>query len=80
LISCFALVNSLVQYAATDEMRGRVMSVYNIAFRGGNPIGSFLTGGVVERVGVQPVVASMGALLSLLGLWLFFVHKKVAKL
>jgi predicted MFS family arabinose efflux permease len=80
IISCFALVNSLVQYAATDEMRGRVMSVYNIAFRGGGPVGSFLTGGLVDRVGVQPVVAVMGAVLSLMGVWLFAVHKKVARL
>ena len=31
LISTFALVSSLVQEIVTDEMRGRVMSVYNMA-------------------------------------------------
>jgi len=80
LISCFATVSSLVQLVATDEMRGRVMSIYNIAFRGGMPVGSFLTGGLVDRLGVQVVVASMGGTLAAIGLYLFFIHRKVAKL
>ncbi len=44
LISVFSLVTSLVQLLTSDEMRGRVMSVYNVAFRGGMPIGSLVTG------------------------------------
>jgi len=35
----FATVNSLVQLIVTEEMRGRVMSVYTGAFRGGMPMG-----------------------------------------
>src|SRR5215472_3112656 len=34
LMAVFASVSSLVQLITTDEMRGRVMSVYNCAFRG----------------------------------------------
>ena len=44
LIAVFTLVNSLVQLITTNEMRGRVMSVYNFAFRGGMPMGNLLTG------------------------------------
>jgi len=80
LITCFGLVSSLVQFAATDEMRGRVMSIYNIAFRGGMPVGSFLTGGLVDRVGAPAVVSTMGGMLAVMGLYLFFVNKKVAQL
>ena len=39
-MAVFAMISSLVQLIAPDEMRGRVMSVYNVAFRGGMPIGS----------------------------------------
>ena len=35
-----SLMLSLVQLIATDAMRGRVMSVYNLAFRAGIPLGS----------------------------------------
>ena len=47
LIAVFTLVNSLVQLITTNEMRGRVMSVYNFAFRGGMPMGNLLTGWLV---------------------------------
>jgi len=39
MMGVFATVNSLVQLIVTEEMRGRVMSVYNCAFRGGMPMG-----------------------------------------
>ena len=39
MMAVFATVNSLVQLITTNEMRGRVMSVYNFAFRGGMPRG-----------------------------------------
>jgi hypothetical protein len=44
LVTTFSLITSLVQTLATDEMRGRVMSVYNVFFRGGMPIGSLAIG------------------------------------
>ena len=50
LIAAFAPISSLVQLIITDEMRGRVMSVYNVAFRGGMPIGSLATGALVPHV------------------------------
>ena len=43
MMAVFATVNSLVQLITTNEMRGRVMSVYNFAFRGGMPMGNLLT-------------------------------------
>lgn len=80
IVACFALVSSLVQLLATDEMRGRVMSIYNIAFRGGMPVGSFLTGGLVDKMGAPVVVTVMGAVLACMGLYLYFGHRKVAQL
>src|SRR5262249_38719589 len=38
MMAVFATVTSLVQLITTNEMRGRVMSVYNCAFRGGMPM------------------------------------------
>jgi predicted MFS family arabinose efflux permease len=58
----------------------RVMSVYNVAFRGGIQMGSFLTGGFVDRLGVQVVVAGMGGMPAAVGSYLFFIHRKVARL
>jgi predicted MFS family arabinose efflux permease len=80
LISVFALVNSLVQLITTNEMRGRVMSVYNFAFRGGMPMGSLLAGKMVAIFTVAPVLAVNGALLSLVALYFLLVHRRVAAL
>lgn len=80
LISAFALISSLVQLIATDQMRGRVMSVYNVAFRGGMPIGNYGSGEMIERITAPPVIAANGVLLVLTACYFYLVHKKVAKL
>lgn len=80
LISTFALISSLVQEITSNEMRGRVMSVYNMAFRGGMPFGSLLSGKFVEGYGAPLVVAVNGALLICLGGYYLLFKKKVAAL
>ncbi|MBE7545015.1 MAG: MFS transporter [Bryobacteraceae bacterium] len=80
LIACFALLSSLVQMIATDEMRGRVMSIYNIAFRGGMPIGSLVVGQFVAQYSAPPVVAVNGVLLLLIAMFLLLVRREVAEL
>lgn len=80
MIAVFAMVSSLVQLITPDDMRGRVMSVYNVAFRGGMPIGSFIIGGIIQSMGAPPVIAFNGALLVVLALWFLLVQRKVAAL
>ena len=80
LISVFAQVTSLVQALATDEMRGRVMSVYNVAFRGGMPFGSLITGSLVPVFSAPTVLAANGLLLGCLGLYFLLIHRRVAAL
>ncbi|MGJ5818829.1 MFS transporter [Paludibaculum fermentans] len=80
LIACFSLLSSLVQMVATDEMRGRVMSIYNVAFRGGMPIGSLITGSLVPHLGAPLVVAVYGVVLACLALYLLLVQRKIAAL
>ena len=80
LIAVFAMVTSLVQLITTDDMRGRVMSVYNVAFRGGMPIGSLITGTLVPIFTAPLVLGTAGVLLSILGLFFLLVHRKIARL
>jgi predicted MFS family arabinose efflux permease len=77
LISCFAMMSSLIQFAATDEMRGRVMSIYNIAFRGGMPIGSLITGKLIQDYAARPVIAGEGAILVCIGLALAAYNRRI---
>lgn len=46
-----ALTNTLVQTLAPEHLRGRVLSVYMIAFNGMFPVGSFLAGSIAEKFG-----------------------------
>lgn len=80
LVATFATVTSLVQAIATDDMRGRVMSVYNVFFRGGMPIGSLVTGTLTPMFGAPMVLAANGALLAVLGLWFFATRRKLASM
>ena len=75
-----ASANTRVQLASPPEMRGRVMSVYNVAFRGGMPIGNLVTGLLVPVFSAPIVLAVNGALLFCIGLYFLIVQRKVAEL
>ena len=63
LLMAFSLTASLVQLAVPDELRGRVMSIYLMAFRGGMPLGSLAGGYVTTLLPVPTVIAANGILL-----------------
>ncbi len=80
MMAVFAMVNSLVQLITTNEMRGRVMSVYNCAFRGGMPMGNLLSGGLVPLLTAPVVLGMDGLLLVLVALYFLMVQRRVAAL
>ena len=80
MIGVFSLVTSLVQEITPDEVRGRVMSVYNVAFRGGMPVGNLITGSLVPQFGAPVVLAANGVLLTALGFYYLLMQRKVAAL
>ena len=80
LMCAFAMISSLVQLITTHEMRGRVMSVYNVAFRGGMPFGSVLTGWLVPIWTAPTVLSINGLVLLSLGLYFLLVQRRVAAL
>jgi predicted MFS family arabinose efflux permease len=65
----FSTTTSLVQLIAPNEMRGRVMSIYMVAFRGGMPLGSLTSGYIASFVGAPLVIAVNGVLLVLVALY-----------
>jgi predicted MFS family arabinose efflux permease len=80
MMAVFATVTSLVQLITTNEMRGRVMSVYNCAFRGGMPIGNLLSGWLVPIFSAPVVLGVNGLLLILIALYFLMVQRRVATL
>jgi len=80
MMAVFATVTSLVQLITTNEMRGRVMSVYNCAFRGGMPMGNLLSGWLVPTFTAPIVLGVNGMVLVLVALYFLLVQRKVAAL
>jgi predicted MFS family arabinose efflux permease len=80
MMAVFATVTSLVQLITTNEMRGRVMSVYNCAFRGGMPMGNLLSGWLVPIFTAPIVLGVNGLLLITMALYFLFAQRRVAEL
>jgi predicted MFS family arabinose efflux permease len=80
MMAVFATVISLVQLITTNEMRGRVMSVYNCAFRGGMPMGNLLSGWLVPMLGAPLILGANGILLVAMALYFLLIQRKVAAL
>ncbi len=76
LVMCFALITSLVQLLAPTEMRGRVVSIYMVAFRGASPLGGLISGWLVTLLGSAPMALTLNgvALAAVAILFLFRGH------
>src|SRR5262249_28447290 len=66
LVTAFSTVNSLVQENAPGALKGRVLSIFGFAFRGGMPVGSLVAGGLVKGLGAPLVLAGFAFGLALL--------------
>ena len=64
VISTVASANTLIQSLVPDELRGRVMSLFTMAFLGMAPLGSLAAGSVAHGVGA-PVTLFAGGLCSI---------------
>jgi MFS family permease len=69
LMVVFSTVTSLIQLIAPNEMRGRVMSIYMMAFRGGMPLGSLVSGWLATIIGAPMVIGINGVLLVVVALY-----------
>jgi MFS family permease len=69
LIMVFSMTASLVQLIVPDRLRGRVVSIYMVAFRGGMPLGSLASGYVASLTSAPLVLAVNGTLVSLVAVY-----------
>jgi predicted MFS family arabinose efflux permease len=57
-----ASTNTLLQTITDDDKRGRIMSLYTMAFIGTTPIGSLLIGLAAQHIGAKTTLAITGLL------------------
>lgn len=62
-------MNTILQTLVQEEMRGRVMALYAMAFIGLSPVGSLFGGALADRIGAPLTVAIGGAMCVGFALW-----------
>jgi MFS family permease len=80
-------VNTLLQMLVQDEMRGRVMSMYALAFIGLPPVGGLLIGALADLIGwrwghhgAQWAMAAGGAIIVLFAIGVTLAVPRVKEL
>jgi len=68
--------NTTVQLHSSDEMRGRVMSVFMLVYGGMIPIGSFFTGHVTELLGIRGCIIVSGIIGVIAVIWSVFAMRR----
>ena len=70
---------TLMQHAVDGAIRGRVMSLYGIIFRGAPALGALLLGMLSEVIGLQEALAIGGGTTVLVTLWLWRLRHVAAR-
>ncbi len=77
VLSC---ITSLVQLIAPNEMRGRVMSIYLVAFRGGMPLGSLVSGYIASITSAPTVLVLNGIAMLIVSVYFLLKNKEIRAL
>jgi MFS family permease len=80
LLMTFSMTSSLVQLIVPDNLRGRVMSIYMVAFRGGMPLGSLAAGYAASRTSAPFVLALNGCLLLIVAVYFLIRSRDLRRL
>ncbi len=83
LIAYIILSNTVLQLLSTNELRGRIMSIYSLVFLGVTPIGSIFAGTIANYVGIRVAIfcgAIIGLIFSVIYLKRFLAYAREAVL
>lgn len=75
-----ATTNTLLQKLVTDQMRGRVMSMFILSFIGTMPIGNILAGSASQRFGIERTLAFGGLVVTLVATLVAIFNKRLRQL
>jgi MFS family permease len=79
MMQCVTASNTILQTLVDENMRGRVMSYYTMAFVGMAPFGSLLAGAMAHAIGAQHTVIVSGVACILGALWFWTRLKGIRK-
>jgi predicted MFS family arabinose efflux permease len=80
LVTAGSTLISLVQENVPDQMRGRTLSIFNVAFRGGMPVGAMCAGFLVKSLGAVAALSGLTVALLLMGVVLYWRSSRLRTL
>ena len=80
LVVSVATTNTLLQKLVTDQMRGRVMSMFILSFMGTMPIGNIVAGALSNRFGPEKTLAAGGLVVTLFATAVTIFNKRLREL
>jgi predicted MFS family arabinose efflux permease len=80
LVVSVALTNTLLQKLVTDEMRGRVMSMFILSFMGTIPIGNIAAGTASTHFGPQHTLAVGGLVVTVVATCVSIFNRRLREL
>jgi predicted MFS family arabinose efflux permease len=80
LVCSVAIINTLLQKLVTDQMRGRVMSMFILSFMGTMPIGNLVAGAASNHFGPQRTLATGGFVITIVATSVMIFNKRLREL
>src|SRR5689334_19647464 len=80
IVCSVAVTNTLLQKLCTDQMRGRVMSMFLLSFLGTMPIGNILAGTASNHFGPQPTLAVGGFVVTIVATGVLIFNRRLREL
>ena len=80
LVVCVSTINTLLQKLVTDQMRGRVMSMFILSFLGTMPIGNIIAGTASNHFGPPHTLAAGGVTVAVVATCVTIFNKRLRDL
>ena len=77
LLAQFSTLNSTLQHIVSDDVRGRVMSLYILVFLGFLPFGNIEVGFLSAHIGTEVAIRIGAIIVFLFGIMIFLNRKKI---
>ena len=75
----FPVANSYLQENTPDHLRGRIISLFTLAFLGMHPIGSFIAGFLANKIGLHSTLSLYVIFLLLFNIYFLYLKSKSSK-
>jgi MFS family permease len=72
-------VNTVTQTLVSDEVRGRVISIYTLSFNGLGPLGNLFWGYLGDKIGILNTIFFCGIWMVLINFWFYINMSRIKK-